>query len=42
MWRRSLRRRAMVLAVEEDGVRFHGRKPPQFSFSMLVDGTRVE
>jgi len=30
------------LAVEEEGVRFHGRKPPQFSFSMLVDGTRVE
>ncbi len=30
------------LAVEEEGVRFHGRKPPQFSFSMLVDGTRFE
>jgi hypothetical protein len=30
------------LAVEEEGFRLHGRKPPQFSFSMLVEGSRLD
>lgn len=30
------------LAVEQENFKLHGRKPPQFAFSMVVEGVRLE